>query len=121
MKTQLPNSIVEKIKATYQGNYTFCQVDDKPEVSTGIWYDTVEFDGCTIQFYLCKPTNPSDTIAVHWYLISDKVLPSIVITTKGGCLVGVQADSDMLVRYVDLDEEGVRNPFHPEFVSKLQP
>ena len=51
MKTQLPSSIVEKINAyisnTYQGNYTFYQVDDKPEVSTGIWYDTVEFDGCT--------------------------------------------------------------------------
>ena len=124
MKTILPPLIVNEINQYiidyYEGYKNIGQVDDKPEIAVGIWHDTIEIHGCTIQLRLCSPNSVNDLPTIYWWMVSSKTLPTVEITTSGGCLVSVKSDCDMLIQYVDLDEEDDdKTSFHPEFTPKL--
>ena len=123
MKTILPQFIVNDINQYIADNYeeyrNLGQVDDNPEIVTGVWHDIIDIHNCTILFRRCSPIQINTLPAVYWRLISSKTLPTVEITTKGGCLVGVKADCHMQVRYIDLDEENCNSTFNAEFVNKL--
>lgn len=123
MKTILPPLIVNEINQYildyYEGYKNIGQVNDKPEIAVGIWHDTIEIHGCTIQFRLCSPNSVNDLPTIYWWMVSSKTLPTVEITTKGGCLVEVKADCHLQVSYIDLDEENCNSTFNAEFVNKL--
>lgn len=117
MKTILPPSVFNEIReyiseyynsASYDG-----QVDDRSKYLPNEWYQEKVFSGCTVHIV------HTDKNSVFWYLVSSKTLPTVEITTKGGCLVGVKADCHLQVRYIDLDEENCNSTFNAEFVNNL--
>lgn len=117
MKTILPPSIVVEINAYieeyYNSDTNKGQTDDQSKAFPYKWYEEKQFSECTIHIVR------TDENSVSWYLVSSKTLPTVEITTKGGCLVGVKADCHLQVRYIDLDEENCNSTFNAEFVNKL--
>ena len=117
MKTLLPPSIVVEInvyiKEFYNGAVNRGQIDDRSKYLPNEWYQEKVFSGCTVHIV---HTNKN---SVFWFLVSSKTLPTVEITTKGGCLVGVKADCHLQVRYIDLDEEDSSTMFNAEFVNKF--
>ena len=117
MKTILPPAVLNEIRAYISECYSSAsyegQVDDRSNYLPNEWYEAKVFSGCTVHIV------HTDKNSVFWYLVSSKTLPTVEITTKGGCLLGVKADCHLQVRYIDLDEEDSSTMFNAEFVNKL--